>query len=200
MPVLLLSHFASRNLEPLDLEIPAGGCVTLAGPSGCGKTLLLRAIADLDPHGGEAFLDELAQSSVPAPEWRHRVGMLPAESHWWHERIGEHMTDAPADLLQALALPDDCLSWEVSRTSSGERQRLALVRLLSRSPQALLLDEPTANLDRNSGRLVEETILAYRRRTAAPVLWISHDPEQRCRVGEQSWLIRNGRLEAETWS
>lgn len=200
MAVLQLRGFVTHNLGPLDLDIPAGSCVTLAGPSGCGKTLLLRAIADLDPHGGEALLDGISQLEMSAPEWRRRVGMLPAESHWWRERIGEHMAGNPGDLLRSLGLPDDSLDWEVSRTSSGERQRLALVRLLSRSPRALLLDEPTANLDRHSGQLVESLIREHCRHTGTPVLWIGHDPEQRRRIGDRGWLISGSGLEEERWS
>lgn len=65
MAYFQLIQFKSRGLEPIDLSIDAGQCVTLAGPSGCGKSLLLRAIADLDPHEGEACIEHCVQSQTP---------------------------------------------------------------------------------------------------------------------------------------
>jgi ABC-type iron transport system FetAB ATPase subunit len=197
---LLLEKFESFALDPLDLELKAAECVTLAGPSGSGKSLLLRAIADLDPHGGDAMINGQHQSELPAPRWRSLVGLLPAESHWWEDRVGDHFPDPDIRTLQQLGFDDSVLGWEVARLSSGERQRLSLARLLCGRPQALLLDEPTANLDQLSVRSVERLIAAYRQQTGAAVLWVSHDPEQRPRVGSRGFLIRNRRLELEPWT
>ncbi|MEZ5580521.1 MAG: hypothetical protein R3F40_14545 [Candidatus Competibacteraceae bacterium] len=73
---------------------------------------MLRAVADLDPHCGEVWLDELPRSRLTPPEWRRRVGLLPAESHWWAETVGEHWrapaADAPIEpLLVALGFDID---------------------------------------------------------------------------------------------
>jgi ABC-type iron transport system FetAB ATPase subunit len=163
--------------EPMDFRIPPGECLGLSGPSGCGKSLLLRALADLDPQGGgEVVLNGARRSETPAPLWRSRVGLLPAESRWWHDAVAPHFPEGRCDasLLAALGLQKEALDWPVARLSAGERQRLALVRLLARQPDALLLDEPTANLDPESAERVEGVILAFRVRHAAPVLWVSH--------------------------
>lgn len=200
MSRLLLQQFTSLGLDPIDLELAAGECVTLAGPSGSGKSLLLRAIADLDPHQGEAMIDGQQQSQLPAPRWRHLVGLLPAESHWWDDRVGNHFPRPDLRTLQQLGFDDGVLEWEIARLSSGERQRLSLARLLAGSPQALLLDEPTANLDQQSASRVEQLIETYRQQTGAAVLWVSHDPEQRKRVGRRGLVITNRRLEAEPWT
>jgi putative ABC transport system ATP-binding protein len=74
------------------------------------------------------------------------------------------------------------LEWTVSRLSTGERQRLALARLLALQPQVLLLDEATANLDPPNRDRVEDLIQDYRREQGAAVLWVSHDPDQRRRL------------------
>ena len=117
------------HLGPFGFEVAAGACLALSGPSGSGKTLLLRALADLDPHEGEVELDGSPQSGCSGPEWRRRVGFLPAESHWWAPRVGDHFR-SPADALRAdlerFGLDPACFDWKVERLSSGERQRLAL--------------------------------------------------------------------------
>ena len=197
---LQLIQFDSRGLLPFDLTLAAGECVTLFGPSGSGKSLLLRAIADLDAHGGEARIGQHLLSQTPAPRWRSLVGLLPAESQWWDEQVGQHIPNADPQTLRALGFDSDCLTWRVARLSSGEKQRLALARLLAGRPQALLLDEPTANLDQQNSLRVEALIRDYRRERGAAVLWVSHDPEQRKRVAERALQIENQRLKVLPWN
>lgn len=177
-----------------------GECVTLAGASGAGKTQLLRAIADLDAHQGKALLNGRAQESFSPTEWRQRVAFLPAESYWWGARVEEHFRSLDPELLEMLGLDPRCPGWEVERLSSGERQRLALARLLGGNPEVLLLDEPTANLDPGNARRIERLIEECRRQHGVGVIWVSHDPEQSRRVGDRGYTLREGRLEAETWS
>jgi ABC-type iron transport system FetAB ATPase subunit len=200
MTSLTLVQFQSRHLDPIDLTLRAGECITLSGPSGSGKTLLLRALADLDPHTGEALLDKEPQNSLCPSEWRKRVGLLPTESHWWHPKVNQHLPAIDPALLFDLGFDRECLEWEVSRLSSGERQRLALARLLSNRPEVLLLDEPTANLDSENCQRVEEMINHYRRENRCGVLWVSHNLEQRKRVSDQSYTINGSKLELEQWN
>jgi ABC-type iron transport system FetAB ATPase subunit len=179
---------------PFDLSVDGGECVCISGPSGAGKTLLLRSIVDLDPHEGRVFLDDIESKSIDAPSWRRTVGLLPAESQWWCDTVGPHFSDIDRDRLETLGFSEDVMGWTVSRLSTGERQRLALIRLLINRPRALLLDEPTASLDPSNVGQVETLLEDYRKQMNAPVLWISHDPAQTERVADRRYEISEGRL------
>lgn len=196
MASLRVHQLLTRNVGPIELSVGAGECVCIQGASGSGKTLLLRAIADLDPHRGETYLDAEACSSVSAPAWRRSVTLVVAESQWWSEQVRDHFDQGINEAwLDQLGLPRAAIDWEVSRCSTGERQRLALLRTLMQSPAALLLDEPTGNLDQESTRRVEALLDDYRRQRQAALLWISHDADQARRVAQRSFVLRNGVLE-----
>lgn len=174
---------------PYSLRIASGECVTLRGPSGSGKSLLLRAIADLDPHEGQVVLEGVDGNGVPAPQWRRQVALLPVESQWWFDDVGSHFPTDGCEWLEPLGFTVETLHWQVSRLSSGEKQRLALARALVNQPRVLLLDEPTASLDPQATAAVEQVIADYRRSTAAAVLWVSHDAQQAARVGDRQYVL-----------
>ena len=180
---------------PLDLELQPGDCICLSGPSGSGKSLTLRAIADLDPHEGELAIDDTVSTHMPAPQWRRRVGLLTAESQWWADTVAEHFPSGEGVHLSQMGFDDAALGWNVSRLSTGEKQRLALARLLANEPEVLLLDEPTAALDKENVAQVEALIEQYRQEHGAAVLWVSHDPEQIRRVSQRHLRLRDGHWE-----
>jgi len=191
---LTLHQFQIDLLQPFNLQIEAGECFTLSGPSGCGKSMLFRAIADLDPHRGEMRLDNQLSTEIGPPLWRQQVGLLPAESGWWADEVGDHFNHADHSLLASLNFDTDVLTWPIERLSSGERQRLALARLLENHPKILLLDEPTANLDGENSLRVEQLITTYQAQHNSAVIWISHAPEQQQRISNRHIEINNGRV------
>ncbi len=134
-------------------------------------------------------MSDVDSQSLDAPTWRKRVGMLPAESQWWFDSVGAHFSVVNEEWLERLGFTIETLGWTVSRLSSGERQRLALLRLLGNQPEALLLDEPTASLDVANVSEVEHIIDEYRRVNGVPVLWITHDPNQAKRVADRRFEI-----------
>ncbi len=200
--ILEIERFASRQhglgnvpLSAVTLAIGAGELVTLSGPSGCGKTLLLRAIADLDPSIGTAMLDGKHRDQYSGPEWRRRVGFVATESAWWTARVGDHFPTPPAgDDLSALGLSAVVLTQDVSGLSTGERQRLALLRSLGNRPRIILLDEPTASLDHESTLCLEALVRAYITSTRCGVLWVCHDLTQRQRIADRAFQVDDGAL------
>ncbi len=191
---LLAEGLHCDGLGPIDLAVDAGECLCLSGPSGAGKTRLMRILADLDPHQGSCFLDNISSVQIPPPQWRKQVALLPADSRWWGVTVAEHF---PADCcleLSSIGLPDEAWQWRVDRLSSGERQRLALLRVLANEPKVLLLDEPTANLDARNIERIEALIADYRGTHQAAVLWVSHDTTQIARVSQRQLRIEQGCL------
>ncbi len=196
---LQIKNIQVRHLGPLSLTISSDAAVSLRGQSGCGKSLLMRAIADLDPHLGEVILDGVPREEFSGPQWRKKIGYLPAVSQWWGDYVREHF-DAEIDKdqihewLAALDLKQAILEATTATLSSGERQRLALIRLLANRPQVLLLDELTASLDSANITNVETLIAGYQQQQRCAVLWISHDHQQLQRVASRHFVIEQGKL------
>jgi len=195
-PLLEIKELRRLMIGPVTLAVAAGECLCIAGPSGSGKTLLLRAIADLDPHDGEVWLEGVPAGDIAPEAWRARVGLLPPESSWWLPLVRDHFRDGVPVPLEHIGLSASILAQPVARLSSGEKQRLALMRLLSNRPRVLLLDEPTANLDPENTRRIEAVIAEYRRVQQAAVIWVSHDRQQVARVADRFFEVSGGLLQA----
>lgn len=180
---------------PFSLHLDAGECVVISGPSGAGKTLLLRMIADLDENRGMLRLKGSARDSMPAPVWRRQVIYVAAESGWWESSVSEHMQPAAEArrLLARLGLSGHLFDAPVAQLSSGERQRMALIRAVIRCPSVLLLDEPTAALDEDSTLRVE-ALLTELAATGTGLMLVTHNEAQAERLATRRYLLRSGVL------
>ncbi|WP_237067498.1 ABC transporter ATP-binding protein [Microbulbifer guangxiensis] len=191
---LTLDRIKAGNLQPVSEKIAPGEILCLSGPSGSGKSRLLRAVADLDPHEGSVSIAGESQQDLRGHRWRRAVMMVPADSAWWFETVGEHMPAPMTEALKQLGFDEDVSRWSIERLSSGEKQRLALVRALAYQPRALLLDEPTANLDPDATRETEQWLCQVIRERSLPTLWVAHDREQIKRVADRHLHIEGDRL------
>ncbi len=185
------------DYQAISLDIANGECIGISGASGSGKTRLLRALADMDEHTGDVSVNGVAAASVVASEWRKKVALLPAESVWWFDRIGEHFQCYNA-YFPALGFSEEVMQWESARCSSGEKQRLSIIRALESEPEFLLLDEPTANLDKANTASVEAMIKQYIQENAAAAIWVGHSLPQLDRVADRQFQMMDGRLLSAT--
>ncbi|MBF0561437.1 MAG: ATP-binding cassette domain-containing protein [Alphaproteobacteria bacterium] len=198
---LSVRSLARPGLTSASLDLAAGECMAVMGESGAGKTLLLRAIADLDPTTGTVSLDGHDRAAIPAPLWRQQVSYLASDAGWWAQGVAEHFADwnTAAIIAAAVGLTAEAGSWPVTRLSSGERQRLALVRTLANAPRVLLLDEPTANLDEASALAVERLLLD-RLASGVAILMVTHNPNQARRMAQRLLIVDGGRVREEAGS
>jgi len=191
--MLEINALTRLHIGPINLSLADGEVIAITGPSGSGKSVLMRAIADLDPNEGSLRTQSGARAEMPAPAWRRKVAYLPAESGWWADTVSEHFEKPNEADLASLGLSPKAMSWEVARLSSGERQRLAFLRLLEHAPDVLLLDEPTAPLDAHNTALFEAR-LTHCIASGVSVILVTHDPAQSARVANQHFVLQNGQL------
>jgi ABC-type iron transport system FetAB ATPase subunit len=196
-PRLQVRHLQSPLAGPYSFTLAAGECIAIAGPSGSGKSLLLRMLCDLDPNTGEVLLDGAPRAGMSAPTWRARVIYQPAEPAWWLPTAGEHFQPGQMprvhELLPQLHLSPTLLEQDISRLSTGERQRMALIRSLACHPKVLLLDEPTAALDPESVTATE-TLLRQETGKGLSLILVTHSATQAHTLGHRQLHMRDRML------
>lgn len=191
---------AVEILRGIDLAIAAGESVAILGPSGSGKTSLLMVMAGLErASGGRVTFDGQELSVLDEDELARLRGrhigivfqsfnLVPTMTAWENVALPLEFaaaTDAfprARELLHAVGL-EHRLEHFPAQLSGGERQRVALARALAPRPGLLLADEPTGNLDSETGRQVIELLFALHRDTATTLVLVTHDAELagRCR-------------------
>lgn len=164
-------------LRDVSFEVAAGSMVALVGPSGAGKTTITQLVARLyDPTSGSVCISGVDVRDVSARELRATVGEVTQDSHMFHDTIRANLLYARPDASEAelmsacedanideliRSLPeglDTVVGDRGHRLSGGEKQRLAIARLLLKAPRIVVLDEATAHLDSESERAVQHAL------------------------------------------
>ncbi|WP_256687497.1 ABC transporter ATP-binding protein [Halococcus qingdaonensis] len=191
------SHGAFE-LGPIDLTV-GEEVLSVLGPSGCGKTTLLSAIAGmLTPDAGTISLDGLDLTGQP-PEKRGTVLVFQDGALFPHMTARENVAYAARSERRVEELADaleigDVLDQRADTLSGGERQRVALARSLAADPDALLLDEPLANLDAPIKRRLRDELRPLLASLDVPVVYVTHDQREATAIGDRLAVIADGEL------
>lgn len=191
-----------RVLAEVSLRIMAGAITALVGPSGVGKTSLLRCMNGLDrPAAGTVRLQGTDVVHMSSRELRRRVAMIFQIPVLFEGSVADNLEyglDSPdrgraLEVLKAVGLDASFVEREATALSVGQAQRVCLARALMRSPEILLMDEPTSSLDKDAGALIE-ALVAELRDDGLTVVFVTHDLRQAQRIADSAALLGRGRL------
>jgi putative ABC transport system ATP-binding protein len=197
-------------LHPLDLVIVSGRVVAITGPSGSGKSTLLGLLAGLDaPSEGSVVIDGVNITALDEDALARlrgkRIGFVFQFFHLLPSLTALENVLVPMEIAggKDAARRADALLSEVgladrkhhypSQLSGGEQQRVAIARALANEPPVLLADEPTGNLDSQTGRQVIELLLNVNRARGTTIVLVTHDPELAA-LADVTVALRDGRV------
>ncbi len=199
-------------LGGVDLDIAAGEVVAVLGPSGSGKTTLLGLLAGLDrPTQGEVHLDGVSLDELSEDERAafraERVGFVFQSFQLIPTLTAFENVLVPLELLPTTRRPEpdeaerrarellervglgDRLDHHPSQLSGGEQQRVGMARAFANQPRILFADEPTGNLDTETGHGIVELLLALNRERGTTLVVVTHDPELAARATRVVHLV-----------
>ena len=200
-------------LRGVDLAVERGETVAVVGPSGSGKTSTLLVAAGLERAtqgrvtvAGRDFA-ELDENGL-ARLRRDRIGIVFQSFHLMATMTAVENVAVPLELagrsdalararasLEAVGLADR-IGHYPGELSGGEQQRVAIARAFAPEPALVLADEPTGNLDRDTGRAVMDAIFAMSERAGTTLMLVTHDPALAGRCGRRV-RIADGRIAAD---
>lgn len=199
-------------LRGIDLEVHGGEFVAVVGPSGAGKSTLLHILGTLErPTSGQVKIEGVNTTGLSLKKRsmlrRTRVGfvfqfhhLLPGFSALENVMMpslilgtSRKEAEAPArDLLSSLGLADR-LENKPPELSGGEQQRVAVARALMNRPSMILADEPSGNLDRETGRKLEDDLVRFSKERRAAVVVVTHNEEWAAKADRVVSLV-DGRM------
>ncbi len=194
------------SLSSIDLEIEQGAYFILLGASGSGKTVLLEIIAGLiEPDSGHIFIDDVNISKTKIQE--RKIGLVFQDHAIFphlnvFDNIAYPLKSKRTKKAEIKARVEDLakemnishlLKRKAINLSGGEKQRIALARILAMNPSCLLLDEPFASLD---VQLKSElrTLLRAINQKGITILHVTHDYEEALSLADQVAVINDGKL------
>jgi len=197
-------------LHPTSLEIARGRSVAITGPSGSGKSTMLGLMAGLDaPTAGQILIDGIDITALGEEalarlrgekigivfQFFHLIPSLTALENVLVPMEIAGSADAPRrakDLLAEVGLSERGHHYP-SQLSGGEQQRVAIARALANDPLIVLADEPTGNLDSDTGRQVIELLIATNRDRRRTLVLVTHDPALAA-FADEIVALRDGRV------
>jgi predicted ABC-type transport system involved in lysophospholipase L1 biosynthesis ATPase subunit len=206
-----------QALRGVDLQVDEGAFVAVVGPSGSGKSTLLALLAALDRpssgtlHVGDWPLHDL-DAAAQARYRREQVGIIFQQFHLIPTMTARENVALPmllagvqpderearaADCLRMVGLADR-MDHRPAELSGGEQQRVATARALVRNPPLLLADEPTGNLDADTGAQIVDLLARVHQEHGRTVLVVTHHYEEIEAVAERVVRLQDGALAADS--
>ncbi|NEI19006.1 ATP-binding cassette domain-containing protein [Rhizobium leguminosarum] len=192
-------------VQGCSFRIDAGETVAIIGPSGCGKTTLLNLIAGLDrPNSGQIVWPALGPRDMLRPE---RIGvvfqsanLMPALTAAENVELPillSNGAEAEARALAALtAFGVEVLAAKLpEQLSGGQAERIAVARAVATSPQLIVADEPTGQLDQAGGAMLVDRLLAWGRQSGSAIVIATHDERVAAKMN-RIWRMRHGKFES----
>lgn len=197
-------------LQDITATLPTRGSVAIVGPSGSGKTTLLMICAGLlRPNQGDVFLDGKNITHMNEDQLadlrRHDIGIVFQNFHLIPTMTAVENVAIPLELSgvkNASSVAQESLSavglshrfdHYPSQLSGGEQQRVAIARALSVKPRIILADEPTGNLDQETGQIVIDLLFDHVKKHDATLALITHDVDLAARC-DHKIHVRDGRV------
>jgi molybdate transport system ATP-binding protein len=192
----------------VDIKISGQEIVTLFGPSGSGKTSILRMIAGLtDPDEGYiAINDEVwfdSRNRINKPVQQRQISFVSQNQNLFpHMTVAENLRYALKDKGQEYLIVEflemvDLTALKDQRPhllSTGQRQRVALIRALLRKSKIFLLDEPLSSLDVPLRLKLQDDILALHRKFEVPTIFVTHDLSETFKLSQQILFLEQGKV------
>lgn len=195
IPALKKTYRDKTVLDIPETAIRDGSITAVCGRNGSGKSTLARILAGVikDDSGTSLALSGhtgyMCQASLPFRLSVRKNLLLNADKNCSKEENQQRANR----LLEEIGLQEYAKK-NAARLSGGQTQRMALARVLMKSYDLLILDEPTASMDQAAIPAAEKLILDYQKRTGCTILLITHSPEQAERLADQVLLLDEGKI------
>ena len=205
--------FEVAAIEDIDLTIPQGQLVGIIGHTGSGKSTFIQHLnALLAPNAGKVICGgkDINESKLSRRDVKHQVGLVfqYPEYQLFEETVYKDIAFGPKNMKLSeeeidqrvreaagfVGVEEELFDKSPLELSGGQKRRIAIAGVIAMRPGVLILDEPTAGLDPAGCRQILDNICAYREKTGATVIIVSHNMDDVARIADRIIVFSNGRV------
>ena len=205
--------FEVAAIEDIDLTIPQGQLVGIIGHTGSGKSTFIQHMnALLAPSAGKVSCggQDINESKLSRRDVKHQVGLVfqYPEYQLFEETVYKDIAFGPKNMKLSeeeidqrvreaagfVGVEEELFEKSPLELSGGQKRRIAIAGVIAMRPGVLILDEPTAGLDPAGCRQILDNICAYREKTGATVIIVSHNMDDVARIAERIIVFNHGRV------
>ena len=205
--------FEVAAIEDIDLTIPQGQLVGIIGHTGSGKSTFIQHMnALLAPSAGKVCCggQDINESKLSRRDVKHQVGLVfqYPEYQLFEETVYKDIAFGPTNMKLSeeeidsrvreaagfTGIDEELFERSPLELSGGQKRRIAIAGVIAMRPEVLVLDEPTAGLDPAGCRQIQENLCAYREKTGATVIIVSHSMDDVARLAERILVFDKGHV------